>query len=127
MHGSEGNIDTFQASGLDVVCKFSLVDDEGFVFGPGSRALFELIEKTGSVKSACESMGMSYSKAWKKIKEAEQSLGCEVVTRTQGGRGGGQASLTEKGEWLLRTYTAFEKDAVAAVRKVFGQHYGTER
>lgn len=109
---------------LGVECKFSLVDNGLFLFGPGSKALFELIGSTGSVKAACEDMGMSYSKAWKKIKEAESALGCEVVTRVQGGKGGGQASLTPQGRWLLEAYSSFVDEATASVQEVFERHFG---
>ena len=108
---------------FDVECKFSLVDNNQFLFGPGSEMLFRLIEQTGSVKSACEEMGMSYSKAWKKIREAEDVLGCEVVTRVQGGKGGGQACLTKKGKQLLETYSAFVKDAKEQTKIVFNKYF----
>jgi len=108
---------------FDVTCKFSLVDDDQFLFGPGSQTLFKLIEQTGSVKSACEEMGMSYSKAWKKIREAEEALGCKVVTRVQGGKGGGQACLTQKGKWILDTYTAFIKEAKEHTKIIFEKYF----
>ncbi len=107
-----------------VSCKFSLAKNGSFFWGPGLKALFELIEQTGSVKGACEEMGMSYSKAWKKIKEAEDALECEVVTRVQGGKGGGQAHLTPKGKWILDTYTAFVKKATEEAKTTFEEVFG---
>ena len=116
-------MDNIKNNGFGVECKFSLVDNGQFLFGPGSKALFELIEKTGSVKSACEEMGMSYSKAWKKIREAQETLGCEVVVRVQGGKGGGQAMLTPTGKWLCETYTAFVDEATAQAKAIFERHF----
>ncbi len=115
--------ETPNTNGFGVECKFSLVDNGQFLFGPGSKALFELIEKTGSVKSACEEMGMSYSKAWKKIREAQETLGCEVVVRVQGGKGGGQAMLTPTGKWLCETYTAFVDETTAQAKAIFERHF----
>lgn len=119
-------MDNIKNNGFGVECKFSLVDNGQFLFGPGSKALFELIEKTGSVKSACEEMGMSYSKAWKKIREAQEALGCEVVERVQGGKGGGQAKLTPTGKWLCGAYTAFADEATAQVKAIFERHFAVQ-
>ena len=68
-------------------------------------------------------MGMSYSKAWKKIREAQEALGCEVVVRVQGGKGGGQAMLTPTGKWLCETYTAFTKEATTQAKAIFAKHF----
>lgn len=116
-------MDNIKIDGLGVECKLSLVDNGRFLFGPGSKTLFEFIEKTGSVKSACEEMGMSYSKAWKKIREAQETLGCEVVVRVQGGKGGGQAKLTPKGKRLCEAYAAFAEEATAQVNAIFERHF----
>lgn len=79
-------------------------------FGPGVAELFQLIETTGSVRHAAETMGLSYSKAWKMIRGTEKATGEAVVDRTQGGKGGGKADLTSRGKKLLEDFLSMEKE-----------------
>ena len=96
---------------MDAKLLLKLTDDDGLpFFGPGVAELFDLIEETGSVRHASERMGLSYSKAWKMIRGAEKAVGKEAVMRTQGGKGGGRASLTENGKKLLGAYRRLEAE-----------------
>ena len=54
-------------------------------FGPGVAQLLKGIEEMGSMQKAAEKMGLSYSKAWKMMKTAEQELGF-AQQRRQGRR-----------------------------------------
>ena len=53
--------------------------------GPGLVALLEEIADSSSVMQACTKMEISYSKAWKLIRQAEDGLGCQLVNRKSGG------------------------------------------
>jgi molybdate transport system regulatory protein len=64
-------------------------------------------------------MAMSYSKGWKIIGSIEEQLGFEVVQRQQGGKNGGNASLTPKGQRILEKYIDFEKKAREMIRDMF--------
>lgn len=92
-------------------------------FGPGTEQLLQLIANTHSVREACQLMGISYSKGWKMLAIMEQQLGFEVVSRQQGGAGGGSASLTPKGEELLLKYSAFTGECEAQVKKLFEKYF----
>ena len=50
--------------------KVQLAGTEPF-FGPGVRMLLECIREEGSVREACEKMGLSYSKGRKMLERAE--------------------------------------------------------
>jgi molybdate transport repressor ModE-like protein len=95
---------------------------ETVFLGPGVRQLLRLIGHTGSVQLASRQMGISYSKAWKMLNSLEEQLGYEVVLRRQGGRHGGETSLTGKGGELLEWFIALEKECDAAVKEIFARH-----
>ena len=82
---------------MDFTAKIMLFDSDLGFFGPGVRDLFLNIESEHSVKGASENMGLSYSKAWKMIRNVEKALGEPAVTRTHGGTEGGSAQLTDAG------------------------------
>jgi molybdate transport system regulatory protein len=98
---------------------------EGKTFcGPGMINLLWEIEKTGSVRQACERMHMSYSKGWKLLRGLENWLRYPVTVRQQGGKGGGEAHLTAEGRDFLRRHQAFDKECQQAVQRVFERYYG---
>jgi molybdate transport repressor ModE-like protein len=92
--------------------------------GPGMIRLLEEIHQTGSVRQACVNMEMSYSKGWKLLKVLETWLEYPVTVRQQGGKGGGEAHLTDSGVAFLERHRAFEGECQAAVRELFGKYYG---
>lgn len=89
--------------------KVQLVGTEPF-FGPGVRMLLECIREEGSVRDACEKMGLSYSKGRKMLDRAERELGYTIVERSPGGKNGGSAMVSEDGMKLLAKYERFEKE-----------------
>jgi molybdate transport system regulatory protein len=91
--------------------------------GPGMVRLLQAINETGNVRGACEAMGLSYSKGWKMLKALETCLGISATVRQQGGKGGGEASLTPQGAAFLEKYLVFEADCKQAVRTVFKRYF----
>ena len=75
--------------------------------------LLSLVRETGSVKTACKRMQISYSTGWNILRTLETQLSESLIVRTQGGSGGSSSGLTEAGEELLRSYEAYS----AAVRE----------
>ena len=106
---------------MDAQLLIKLTDDGGTpFFGPGVAQLFIFIEETGSVRHASERMGLSYSKAWKMIRGTEKAIGSDAVVRTQGGKGGGKAELTESGRRLLESFQSLEKEMQRALAEAKG-------
>ncbi len=68
-----------------------------------AQVLF-LIDKLGSLLSACKSLGLPYSRVWEHISRVERMLGVKLVEAKRGGRGGGGTRLTDYGKALLRKY-----------------------
>ena len=86
--------------------KVWLETEEGYAFGPGTFTLLKMVEEKGSLKSAVDSLGMSYRYAWGLLKRVEERVGAPILKTFKGGRhGGGGATLTEEGRWLLEEYS----------------------
>ena len=66
--------------------------------------LLQLVAETGSLAEAAERMGLSYRRAWGKIREIERNLGLTLVRSEAGGAGGGSSRLTPDCERLVRLY-----------------------
>ncbi len=87
----------------------SLVDGDGArFFGPGPCRLLEGVDRLGSLSAVAREMGMSYSKANRVVKNAEQACGFPLLARRIGGADGGSSELTPRGADLLARYRAFE-------------------
>lgn len=91
--------------------------------GPGVVELLEAVDASGSVKRACEQMGLSYTKGWRLIHTLEAELGTTCVARQQGGVGGGRASLTPECRALLERFAALTADVDAAVNDLFVRRF----
>lgn len=94
------------------VIDISLAKEKPF-FESRAAMLLGLIRETGSVRTACQLMQMSYSSGWNVIRRLETELNRPLVSRSQGGAGGSSSSLTEEGERLLSRY----EDYAQAVRE----------
>lgn len=99
---------------------------ERVFFGPGPYLLLSLIEETESLRLACQQMGISYSKGWNMVSNMEKQVGYSLVARQRGGKEKGRSDITPKGQELLRTYTAFQRDTKQQVQRLFEKHFGKQ-
>lgn len=88
-------------------------DEEGRL-GPGKVTLLERIAREGSISAAGRSMNMSYKRAWELVSEINDSFAEPLVSAQTGGKSGGGAVLTERGQELIRHYRAIERKALSA-------------
>ena len=92
-------------------------------FDRESAALLRQIDRCGNVREACEKNGISYSKGWNMIRNAEEGLGGKIVDRRAGGKDGGGASITARGRQLAELYWQFDEElrnyAEERYRKLF--------
>ncbi len=95
--------------GMSIAVKVVVARNEA-KFGPGTSRLLALIDQCGSVRHAAEAMDISYGKTWKIIRDVEDALGQQVVSRQQGGPRGGSAYVTEAGHELIRRYDQVTAD-----------------
>jgi len=79
------------------------------IAGHGRIRLLELIDETGSIKKAAESIKMSYKAAWDSINFLNETYGKNLVERQTGGKGGGGTVLTVHGKNLVKTYNYYSR------------------
>ena len=77
--------------------------------GPGKVDLLDAIERTGTLASAAEAMGMSYMRAWKLVQTMNACFREPLVETARGGAGHGRASLTETGRTVRDLYRRMEE------------------
>lgn len=87
--------------------------------------LLQHVAETGSLAEAAQRMGLSYRRAWGKIREIEGNLGLKLIESEAGGAGGGSSHLSPEGERLVGLYQRFrramEGDLECQFRKLFGR------
>ena len=115
------NLLTF-AAGLVIVCmevsavwivtRLKIGKDRPF-FSVGPMELFEKIEQYASIKKATEAMEMSYTKALRIIRVAEEELGFPMVLSEKGGSSRGATRLTARAKAVLTAFQELYADVSA--------------
>lgn len=72
--------------------------------------LLQALEKTGSINSAAQSLGIQYKSAWQKIDQISNLLPYPLLTKRTGGSGGGGSVLTEEGKKLLHRIELLQRE-----------------
>lgn len=107
---------------LGYTLRVRLTRDEVF-YGPGVHELLRRVERSGSLQTAAAEMDMSYSKAWKVVRKAEQELGFALLARRVGGTGGGSSLLTARGGDFLTRYERFAERVQACAERLFAEAF----
>lgn len=81
--------------------------------------MLELVAETGSLAEAAAALGLSYRRAWGKVKELEANLGRPLVRSEVGGAGGGRTLLTPDAEALVAAYRRFQERVGDAVERAY--------
>lgn len=68
---------------------------------PRRLSLLQAIEVTGSISQAAKSVGMTYKAAWEAVEAMNNLAGEALVLMQHGGKGGGGAMLTDKGQQIV--------------------------
>lgn len=89
---------------LQVRSKIWLELDGKPFFGAGREQLLRHIHQRGSINAAAQELGLSYRKAWSQLKAMEEKLDQPMITRSKGGTGGGESTLTAVALDLLDRY-----------------------
>lgn len=112
---------------MHAITKIILVDDnnEKF-FGEGPYRLLTLIEETGSLRKAAQTMGMAYTKALRILNRAEEAIGSPLTERTVGGSAGGGSRLTQQGKEWTRKYEAYRNACAAANRRLYLEFFSEQ-
>ena len=86
--------------------------------------LLMLVDETSSVRAASQRMQLSYSSCWNIIRPLESQLNYTLIERSQGGAGGSQSRLTDRGPALLQRYTAYEQALKEQANALYAQYFG---
>jgi len=78
------------------------------LLGRGRVELLERIRDSGSIRQAALQMAMSYKQAWDMINEMNAGFDSALVISRRGGKGGGNATVTEKGMALILQFHRLE-------------------
>jgi molybdate transport system regulatory protein len=97
--------------------------DDCYAFGRGLADILQAVDRAGSIKQAAADLGKSYRYVWGRIKEAEQTLGWQLVEAHVGGHGVQRSSLTPDARDLVAAFVAFRGKLAAFVKKEFDRHF----
>ena len=110
-------------SHLEPRIKLWVEKDGSLVLSDYRVRLLRFVAETGSLAKAAQRMGLSYRRAWGKVREIERNLGLSLVESEVGGAGGGGSRLTKDGERLVAIYQRFrrkmERDLGREFRELF--------
>jgi molybdate transport system regulatory protein len=109
---------------LEPQLKVSVLEDRRAVFGDPEVRLLEAIGRWGTLTEGAAALGLSYRSAWRKIRQAEASLGMKLVESTVGGVNGGSTRLTIEAERLVARYTRFRVALGAFAVEEFERCFG---
>jgi molybdate transport system regulatory protein len=83
--------------------------EEGPFVGAGRIELLQKIRALGSIRQAALEMKMSYRQAWQMVESMNRKAGTPLVISQRGGKGGGKATLTEKGERIVQSFYSLKE------------------
>lgn len=84
----------------------------GWTAGKPAILLLQALERTGSINSAAQALGIQYKSAWQKLDQINNLLPYPLVVKRTGGSGGGGSVLTEEGKELLGRIDMMQKEFV---------------
>lgn len=103
---------------VGVRAKFWLTLGPRTLFGDGKADLLEAVDRLGSLRSAAQSMGMSYRHAWGLLRELEEAAGFPFLEHSGSGPRT-NLRLTEKGRRFIDSYRRFRAPLDELVEKTF--------
>ncbi len=85
--------------------------------------LLTLIDETKSVRAAGQRMQLSYSSCWNTIRTLESQLNFTIIERSQGGAGGSQSRLTDRGRQVLERFNAYERRLAQLAGELYREQF----
>lgn len=109
---------------IKVSTKIAFLDEQdNKFFGEGPCQILRTVEETGSLHAAAQSMGISYTKAFKLIKNAEKFLGFSLTHRVIGGKNGGGSTLTKEGREWIEKYESYRNACLVENERLYAQYF----
>ncbi|MCQ1058098.1 TOBE domain-containing protein [Photobacterium sp. DNB23_23_1] len=86
------------------------LSQQGKMFAnPRRIALLKAISSTGSISQGAKQAGISYKAAYDAIREMNNQSESPLIESEKGGKGGGGASLTHRGQRLIQMYELLDQ------------------
>lgn len=79
------------------------------ILGHGRVELLERIQASGSIRQAALQMKMSYKQAWDLVNHMNEHFGQPLVVSHRGGKGGGNAVVTEHGLKIISRFHQLQR------------------
>lgn len=106
---------------MRAVTTIFLCEDDIRFFGPGPYTLLKKIDETGSIRTAALNMELSYAKALKILKRAEECLGFPLVEKRIGGKGGGGSRLTKETQQFMEKYKKYQEECCETNQRIYNE------
>ena len=81
-------------------------------------ALVEAVGELGSISAAARKVGLSYKAAWDAIQALNNLFDAPLITAAPGGRAGGAAQVTPRGQAALAAFRRVQAEMDAALAKL---------
>ena len=81
-------------------------------------ALIEAIESLGSISAAAKQLGLSYKGAWDGVQALNNLFDAPLVVANAGGKAGGAAVVTPRGQAVIRAFREVEREIGAALSRL---------
>ncbi|MBC2666073.1 LysR family transcriptional regulator [Novosphingobium flavum] len=94
--------------------KLQLYCGDEIAMGPGKADLLEAIAREGSISAAGRALGMSYRRTWLLVDAMNRCWDVPLVETAMGGKQGGGARVSPRGEAVLAAYRALQDDLTRA-------------
>ena len=106
---------------MNLKVKIYLENENEKFMGIGVLWLLQKIGETGSLRSAANELGISYSKAYNMISNLEKALGKAVIERRQGGQERTGSVLTPFAVKFIKLYDEFQLQCKDLLDKPFNK------
>jgi molybdate transport system regulatory protein len=81
-------------------------------------ALLEAVARHGSISAAAKDVGLSYKGAWDGVQALNNLFDAPLVSAAPGGRSGGAAQVTARGQAVILAFRAAEREVSAAFSRL---------
>lgn len=81
-------------------------------------ALLEAVARLGSISAAAKDAGLSYKGAWDGMQALNNLFDAPLVSAAPGGKNGGAAQVTARGQAVIRAFRAAEREIGAAFARL---------
>ncbi|MBO9543991.1 MAG: TOBE domain-containing protein [Caulobacter sp.] len=83
-------------------------------------ALLEAVAALGSISAAAKQVGLSYKGAWDGVQALNNLFDTPLVAAAPGGKSGGMAEVTPRGQAVIRAFRAAEREVGAVFARLEG-------